>query len=225
MNIRLLLMPTLLCAAALTGCNSAQSDWNQATGANTLSAYQTFLQKHADDKHADDARGRILALQDDHAWSSAKATNSVASYEDYLKAKSGGVHVGEAKYNITALQRADEWKTLQNNPFATSLQAFLLKYPQGLESNEARSKLKQLDYRLQLADAHNKDEAERKRRQLESKFGKVLNDIVVVPPNAPGTLYRVTSGPMDQAAANSACAKLQRAHQSCKLVQGDGTPG
>lgn len=222
MNTRLLLIPALLCGAALTGCNTAQTDWNQATGANTVSAYQTFLQKHADDKHADDARGRILALQDDQAWSSAKATNTVASYEDYLKAKSGGVHVGEAKYNVTALQRADEWKALQNNSSAASLQAFLSKYPQGTESNEARAKLKELDYRVQLADAHSKDEAQRKRDRLQSKFGKVLHDIIVVPPTAPDTLYRVTSGPMDQAAANSACATLQRAHQSCKLVQGDG---
>jgi hypothetical protein len=219
MNIRLI--PAFVCiGAALTACNTAESDWRQATAANTMTAYQAFLQKHADSRHAENARGRILALQDDQAWNAARAADSIAGYQDYLKAESGGVHVGEAKYQITALQRADAWKAIQNDASAASLQAFLLKYPQGLESNEARARLKELDYRIQLADSRSAAAAEHKRAQLESKFGKLLHDVVVVPPNAPGTMYRVTSGPMSRATANSTCATLEREHQSCKLVPG-----
>jgi hypothetical protein len=219
MNIRLI--PAFVClGAALTACNTAESDWRQATAANTMTAYQAFLQKHADSRHAENARGRILALQDDQAWNAARAADSIAGYQDYLKAESGGVHVGEAKYQITALQRADAWKAIQNDASAASLQAFLLKYPQGLESNEARARLKELDYRIQLADSRSAAAAEHKRAQLESKFGKLLHDVVVVPPNAPGTMYRVASGPMSRATANSTCATLEREHQSCKLVPG-----
>jgi hypothetical protein len=219
MNIRLI--PAVVClGAALTACNTAESDWRQATAANTMSAYQAFLQKHADSRHAENARGRILALQDDQAWNAARAANSVAGYQDYLKAESGGLHVGEAKYQITALQRADAWKAIQSDASGASLQAFLLKYPQGLESNEARARLKELDYRVQLADSRNAAAAEHKRAQLESKFGNLLHGLVVVPPNAPGTMYRITSGPMSQATANSTCATLEREHQSCKLVPG-----
>ena len=137
------LIPAVVCiGAALTACNLAEGDWQQATAANTLTAYQAFLQKHPDSKHADNARGRILALQDEQAWNTARAANSIAGYQDYLKTESGGVHVGEAKYQITALQRADAWKAIQNDASAASLQSFLLKYPQGLESNEARARLK-----------------------------------------------------------------------------------
>jgi hypothetical protein len=219
MNIRLI--PAFVCiGAALTACNTAESDWRQATAANTMTAYQAFLQKHADSRHAENARGRILALQDDQAWNAARAADSIAGYQDYLKAESGGVHVGEAKYQITALQRADAWKAIQNDASAASLQAFLLKYPQGLESNEARARLKELDYRIQLADSRSAAAAEHKRTQLESKFGKLLHDVVVVPPNAPGTMYRITSGPMSRATANATCATLEREHQSCKLVPG-----
>lgn len=220
MNIKKLI-PALVCiGAALSACNTADGDWRQATAANTMSAYQAFLQKHADSRHAENARGRILALEDDQAWNAARADNSIKGYEDYLKAQSGGIHVGEAKYQITALQRAAAWKAVQNEASAASLQAFLLKYPQGLESNEARARLKELDYRVQLADSRSAAAAERKRAQLESKFGSVLHDIVVVPPNAPGTMYRITSGPMSQATANSTCATLEREHQSCKPVPG-----
>ncbi len=143
LNIRSIPAVAVVCiAAALAACNTAESDWQQATGANTLTAYQAFLQKHADSRHAENALGRMLALQDEQAWSAARAANSIAGYQDYLKTESGGVHVGEAKYQIAALQRADAWKAIQNDASAASLQAFLLKYPQGLESNEARARLK-----------------------------------------------------------------------------------
>jgi hypothetical protein len=224
MNVRSWI-PALLCmGAVLSSCGLiADSDWHKATLANTIAGYETFLQEHPDNKHAGNARGRILALRDDHAWSAAQASNSIAGFEGYLKVQSGGVHAGEAKYQITALQRAAAWKAIQNDPSAASLQAFLVVYPQGRESNEARAKLNEF-YRLELAEAPNAAAAERKRAQLQGKFRKELSDIVVVavPQDTSGAGFRVVSGLMSQAAANSACATLERAHQSCKLIQGAG---
>ena len=114
MNTRLLL-PALVCAAAaLSACNlMAESDWHKATVANTIAGYETFLQEHPDNKHADNARGRILALRDEQAWGAAQAINTIAAYDGYLKAWSGGVHGGDARYQITALQRAPACATLE----------------------------------------------------------------------------------------------------------------
>jgi hypothetical protein len=223
MNTRLWI-PALVCVAAvLSACNLiADSDWHKATLANTTAAYETFLREHPTNKHADNARGRILALRDEHAWRAAQASNSTAGYEGYLKAESGGVHVGEAKYQITALQRAEAWKAIEGNPTAASLQAFLVLYPQGRESNEARAKLNEF-YRLDLAATRSAAAAERKRAELAGRFGKELSDIAVVAPKAPGSEFRVVSGLMSQPAASSACATLERAHQSCKMIQGVGT--
>jgi hypothetical protein len=225
MNTRLCL-PALVCLAlVLSACGlMADSDWHKATLANTIAAYETFLQQHPDNKHADNARGRILALRDEHAWSAARAGNSIASYEGYLQAESGGVHVGDAKYQITALQRAEAWKALQSDPSAASLQAFLVRYPQGVESNAARAKLNEF-YHLQLADSPSAAGAARKRAELQRKFATELTDIAVLAPaapNAPGAMFQVISGPMSQAVANSTCAALERAHQRCKLLQGVG---
>jgi hypothetical protein len=219
-------MPLIMCAGlALSACNRADSDWKKATAANTLAAYQTFVQQHGGDKRADNARGRILALQDEQAWAAALKANTVEGFNAYLQAESGGVYADDARYHITALQRAADWQALQSDASdasVASLQEFLRKYPQGPESNQARAKLNDLSYRVQLADSRSKAEAERKRAQLQARFGKVLPEIVVVAPTAPDALYHVTSGPMSQATASSACAALERAHQSCKLVQGLG---
>ena len=219
MNIRST-MPFIVCAAVtVSACNRADSDWKKATAANTPAAYQTFVQEHGGDPRADNARGRILALHDEQAWAIALKTNTVAGFQQYLKAESGGVYADDARYHITALQRAEAWQALQGNPSVASLQAFLQMYPQGLESNQARAKLDELSYRVLLSDSHSMAEAERQRASLQARFGKVLHELVVVAPTAPDTVYHVTSGPMSQATASSTCATLERAHQSCKLIQ------
>jgi hypothetical protein len=137
-------LPTalVLCAALLmTACGTAEYDWNKAMATGTLAAYQTFVKNHPTDRRADDARGRIMGLQDDQAWAVAQATHTVAGYREYLRTKSGGIHAADAQYEITGLERAAAWKAVQNDKSAASLKAFLQKYPQGVESNEARRKL------------------------------------------------------------------------------------
>ena len=151
MSIRFAVPTVLFAAVVLTACNTADSDWRKATAANTFDAYQTFLQQHGGDEHADNARGRMLALQDDQAWTAARAANTAEAYNAYLKTESGGVHAEEARYYLTALQRAQDWKAIQNDASVASLQAFLQKYPQGVESNQARVRLKELCATLQHA--------------------------------------------------------------------------
>jgi hypothetical protein len=161
MNIRSAL-PFILCAAvALSACNKAERDWKKATTANTLAAYQAFVLEHGGDKNADDARGHILALQDDQAWALALKSNTVEGFQEYLKTEGGGAYADDARYHITALQRAAEWRALPDDASVSSLQAFLQKYPQGPESNQARAKLNDLNYRLQIADSRTKAAAQR----------------------------------------------------------------
>jgi hypothetical protein len=151
MNIRFMLLPVLFLAAALSACDTAAGDWRKATAANTVAAYQIFLERHGGDEHAGNARGRILALQDEQAWTAARAANTEEAYNAYLKTEGGGVHAEEARYYLTGLQRAQDWAAIQNAASVASLQAFLQKYPQGVESNQARDRLKELSYRVEPA--------------------------------------------------------------------------
>lgn len=204
----------------LTACGRLESDWdwNKATAANNLAAYQAFVREHPDDSRADYARGRILALQDDQAWMIAQKAATIEGFEDYLLKESGGIHVLEARAQLTNLQAVEAWKAVEKDGSAAALQDFLQKYPQVRQSAEARQMLDRLAYRVQLAEAHSREAAERERDRLQARFGDVVRQVVVVPPSATGTRYTLTSVPMTQADARSACRALEHAHQSCKLI-------
>jgi hypothetical protein len=204
---------------SVVGCSMAESDWNKALTLNTTAAYQSFIEKYPRGEHVDEAKGRILSLQDDQAWQAAQRADTVESFQNYLKIYGGGLHADDARFEITALRRATEWKSMQNDLTAGSLQAFLQKYPDGIESNEARQRLAAIAYRVQLADYRGKAEAMRRRSELQRRFGSVLHDVVVIAPSEPKQTYLVASDPMSESDARATCDSLQREHQHCDVVQ------
>ena len=224
MNRYKYLLPLALCGAlAMTACSTANKDWANASAQNTVAAYQSFLDKHAGDQHAQEARNRIAALQDESAWATAYSANSPDSYQQYLQAEPNGTHAQAARDQITSMERANAWKTAQSDGSATALQAFLQKYPQGAEADQARQKLAALnsDYRAELGTFHDKRAAERKRAELQSRFSSVLKEVEVLSPDSSNKRYRVMSGLMDRHDADSACASLKRDHQTCEVVKAD----
>jgi hypothetical protein len=211
----------LAAAIALWACSSAQEDWNKASTANTVPAYQEYLSKHPTGEHSAEAGDRIHSLQDDDAWSQAKQANSVEGYRDYLQKQPTGSHVTAAQDALTAAQRAADWKTSQSSGTVASVQDFLKKYSAGPEVDQARVKLATLSgYKVQLASVKTEKQAQRERKHLRAKYGNILHDVVVVPANS-GKGYGLESAPMSQSQADSACGELKKAHQSCEVVKSD----
>jgi sporulation related protein len=228
MNRYKYLVPMALCGAlAMVACGSATKDWADASAQNTIAAYQSFLGKHPNDAHAADAKMYIAALQDNSAWKAAQNGDSLDSYREYLQSEPSGMHAQDARDRVTGLERADAWKSAQSGSSESALKAFLQKYPQGPEADQARQKLAMLksDYRDRLGAFHDERAAERKREQLQSRFGAVLKEVDVVSPDASNKRYRVMSGLMDRRDAESACTSLRRNHQSCEVVKADQQQG
>ena len=216
---RIILM--LSAAVTLWGCSSAQDDWNKANAANTVAAYQEYLSKHPTGDHSSDASDRIRTLQDDEAWSQAKQVNTADAYRDYLQKQPTGSHVKEAQDAATAAERAADWKTADSAGTAAAVQDFLKKYPTGTEADQARQKLATLaGYKVQLATAKTEKQARKQQETLKSKYGNVLQDVIVVPASS-GKSYGLESAPMSESQANSACSELKKAHQSCAVVKND----
>jgi hypothetical protein len=211
-----------LCSAlVLAACGSATKDWANASAQNTVAAYQSFLAKHPGDTHAPDARMYLSGLQDESAWKTAQSGNSLESYRQYLQSQPTGMHSQDARDHVTGLERADAWKSAQLGGSQATLEAFLQKYPQGAEADQARQKLAMLksDYRDRLGVFHDEQAAERRRKELQSRFGAVLKEIDVVSPDASNKRYRLMSGLMDRQDAETTCTSLNRNHQTCEVVK------
>jgi outer membrane protein assembly factor BamD (BamD/ComL family) len=220
---RLALSGLLCCVVFLTACGSAKYEWSEANTLNTVAAYQAFLSKYPDDPHAADAKTRIAQLQDERAWSTAQATSTVESYQQYLTAQPNGTHAQAARDEIASRERTAAWQSAQTNETAQSLEEFLQKYPTGTEADRARAKLKVLaGYRAEFGTAHSQKTADRERDALAKRFGKDLQQLVVLEPDANNREYRIASMPMSESDANAACASAKQAGQSCKVVQTTG---
>jgi outer membrane protein assembly factor BamD (BamD/ComL family) len=216
---RSLLVFVLATSATLWGCSSAESDWNRANAANTVAAYQQFLSNHPTGPHSPEATDRIHALQDEQAWAQAKQTNSLEAYRDYVQQQPAGAHLKEAQEAVTAAQRAADWTQAQSKGTVASIQDFLNRYPAGTEAEQARTRLEALSgYKVQLASTKTQKQAEKVQEHLRSKYRNMLQDVLVVTDSA-GKGYRVESTPMSHAQADSACAALEKSHQSCKVIE------
>ncbi|MGH8220441.1 MAG: SPOR domain-containing protein [Steroidobacteraceae bacterium] len=206
---------------SLIACSSIDADWQQATTANTIGAYQDFLKQHPNGQHADEARSRIHTIEDDQAWMAALNSNTQQSFEQYLHNEPSGAHAQEARDRITGFGRAAAWKTAQSEGSAAALQAFLQQYPTGPESDEARAALQKLqnDFQVQLASYHSRRSAERDAARLKHRFGDILHDVVIVPATHSDKLNHVRSATMSEADATAACVQLKKKHQRCQVVK------
>jgi hypothetical protein len=215
----------LTAAALLVACSSAKEDWNKAKAADSVAAYQDFLNKHHGDEHSSEANDRIRQLQDDQAWESAKGTNTPESYASYLQAQPNGGHAKEAQDAAMALKSAAALQTAEAAGTAGALQDFLKQYPQGPSADEARSKLAALTgYKAQLGTRKTEKEAQKDQAKLKTKYGQLLQDVVVTPDSAHKG-YVIQSAPMSQNQAESACAELKKTKQNCEVVKNDASGG
>ncbi len=214
--------PLIAAAAILAACSTSESDWKKAQAANTAVAYQDFLTQHPNDAHAQEARDHIQKFDDEQAWADAQKANTADSYQQYLQKEANGAHAEEAHTQLTALARAADWKTAQVANTEQALQDFLQKYSQGPEADEARAQLQKLQsegYRIVLASAKDEKAATKAHEQLQAKVGNDVPGLAVIPPSGSDKQYRVASGPMTEADAKAACAKLKKAHQRCEVVK------
>jgi len=218
-RLSLLLPGVVLIAAALAGCHSANYEWSQATTLNTIAAYQDYIAKYPNGVHVVDAQARIASLQDDAAWNKAQVASTTEGYQQYLTTEPNGAHAQAARDEITQRDRSAAWRTAKNAGTAQALQDFLSKYPSGAEADQARNALDtKFGFRAELATEHSSKLADRKRDQFEKRFGKDLQQIVVLQPDTTTHDYRVASGLMSEQDANSACTNIKHSGQSCTVI-------
>lgn len=102
-------------AALLAACDPVGKAWDEAQSANTLDAYQAFLDANPGSEYETDAKEHIDGL----AWAAARTADTQDSYAQYLSDHPHGAHATAA---------AERSRAIRLHEFNTNFDAQLLAF-------------------------------------------------------------------------------------------------
>lgn len=85
----------VLCA--VSGCSREQRDWRSAQSADSLEAYDQFLERHPEGQLATQARTRLLQLTEERDWQRASTSDTADAYKRFLNQHPSGKWSQEAR--------------------------------------------------------------------------------------------------------------------------------
>ena len=237
---------SLIVTALLAGCDTREKDWEAAQQADSIAAYEEFLEQHPDGEYTDAARERIGGIREQNAWDSARDADSVEAYQAFLDEYPDSEHAAQADGRIDDLKRAERWAQLRNSTEIAQLEAFARRYRDSDEAEQARERIAQLeaeaeaeararaeaearaaakaasmgDYRVQLAAYRSEDPARSGAQRIQERFASLLGDttIEVVSPEQGSSFFRLLTSRLGGEEARNLCASLKEQGQDCLVV-------
>jgi|GEM_PF-5527138 len=78
--------------------------WEQCAAANTLPAYNDYLERFPSGQYAEEALQRIRQLEEDREWKGAQRIDRIYAYQNFLRRFPDGHHAAAARARIEALE-------------------------------------------------------------------------------------------------------------------------
>lgn len=141
-NIERISLGFMVAAMCVSGCATANRDWQKTDHLGTINAYEVFLNRHSDAEQAPLARQRIAALRCDQAWKRALSLDSISSYEEFLANFPGSRYDTEAKAN---LRPNKEWEHVSQVRTIAACEDFLKKHPTFKKTSEVKRLITSLE--------------------------------------------------------------------------------
>ena len=149
----------LITAVLVTGCDTREKDWDVAREADSIAAYEKFLDQHPEGEYAATARERIAELRVQNAWDSARDADTIEAYRAFVDEYPDSEYAAQASARIVEMERNSRWSQVRNSTEIAALEAFVGRYPDSDEAVQARERIEQLE-----AEAEAKAEAEAEAR-------------------------------------------------------------
>lgn len=221
----------LACAlAALAGCSHEAADWQAATNANTVAAYQHFVGQYPKSAHDADAQTRIAQLQEAQDWQTATGADTRQAYEQYLSQHPDGPNAQEARIRIENFAQAASAAGAAGAAGAAAAAPPTAAKPrtesraQAATPKPARGKAPravasggEVHY-VQLGAFHSRAHAEHHWKELTRRFGHDLAGLTpryVTGKSHAAPVVRLQVALSSRAQAQSLCAKLRAHAQAC----------
>jgi hypothetical protein len=185
----------MLCASLLlVACSGERRDWRSAEAADTIEAYDQFIERHPESERAEPARARLAQLTEEREWQRASTANTPASYRAFLAQHPNGKWAGEARIRLEsfALGPASEEVPVSQG-FGIQLGAF------GSE-----------------AAAH--AEWQKLQSRHATELGELKPQLARAASTTRATVYRLQANVGPESDARDICAALAQASQPCVVV-------
>ncbi|MHB9096698.1 MAG: outer membrane protein assembly factor BamD [Syntrophales bacterium] len=127
------LLLAVLTVAFVAACATMQSRWESAKSADTITAYENFLEEYPEGDAADRARVRRDELREESAWKEAEAEHTAAGYEDFRNKYPRGRYARDVDARLEKIPR-----TRGDDSPPAGAEKFLQRYRRGVFLDEAR---------------------------------------------------------------------------------------
>ncbi len=112
-----------LVALTVAACSHEAADWKSATLADTVEAYQGFLQQYPHSRDATQAQARVKQLTEERDWQIASSVNTRDAYQQFMTQHPNSQWAQEAKIrseNFTPAGLSAAAGTTDSNPAANA---------------------------------------------------------------------------------------------------------
>ena len=149
---RVTILVTAIAVGVLVACASDKGSWSKAQKADSVAAYQEYLNAYPGGEFATQARTRVDELE----LATAEAAGTIAALEAFVAGHPDSAVLGRADERLAQLRFAEAEKA----GTAEAWSAFLAKHAEGELAAKARAKRSELlfKFRLEVTETHRVEE-------------------------------------------------------------------
>ena len=215
-------------AVVLAGCGEMQ-DWRSTQRADTLEAYETFLDRHPESAYAPVAQRRAADLLEQRDWQIASQADTAEAYRRFLDTHPKGRWAREARIRLQNFMTTPgvlgppALEPLEGPPppamLPPEVEPAEIKPPEA--ANDALANAQQpVEHRIQLGAFSSRELAEDAWRSARARHRELQGLVSQVMPtrSAAATVYRLQATVVSEARAREACRVLVGSGQPCVYV-------
>jgi hypothetical protein len=225
MPMRWRLAISLCCLTVLAACGELQ-DWQSTEKADTLEAYESFLERYPESQYAPVAERRIAILVEERDWRLASERDTAEAYRQFVDAYPKGRWASEGRLRLQNFMSAPgvlgpaavEPIERPVEPIPTpELKPTTTAPP---PSTETSAQSKGVRHRIQLGAFSTRDKAEQGWRTARDRYPDLRGLVpqIIGTNSDEGSIYRLRAGVVSEARAREICGKLSAAGQACVYV-------
>jgi hypothetical protein len=220
-RVCVILMSVVLLAAA-SGCSHEQSEWHAAQAANTIEAYEAFINAHPKSARATDAQAQIAQLTEARDWQRASTIDTADAYRQFLAQHPQGKSAAEARIRIENFGMNNAAAPAGGAAPPAAAPAAAAPAPAKPASAAAPESAAGGRYSVQLGAFTTQAKAQSQWQRLNARFGAKLRGTepdIEQGKNVHGKrIYRLKAKPLSEARARALCAALRKRGQACVVA-------